>query len=150
MQGLYKIEREATFDSEGFYHTGDMGHFNADGWLFFTGRRGDLIKTAGANVTPREVEIVIDAFPEVKASYVVGVPDPDRGQNVAVAVVLKNDASLAFDDLRVRLREELSAYKIPRHAFFFGDGELPFTDSAKIDKRRVAELWSQKISTGSE
>jgi acyl-CoA synthetase (AMP-forming)/AMP-acid ligase II len=150
MQGLYKIEREATFDSEGFYHTGDIGHFDADGWLFFTGRRGDLIKTAGANVTPREVEVVMDSYPEIKASYVVGVPDPDRGQNVAAAVILKSGATLTSDALRERLRGELSAYKIPRHAFFYADGELPFTDSGKIDKRRLTDLLSHRIEQASE
>jgi acyl-CoA synthetase (AMP-forming)/AMP-acid ligase II len=150
MQGLYKVEREATFDADGFYHTGDVGHFDAEGWLFFTGRKGDLIKTAGANVTPREVEVVMDAYPEVKASYVVGVPDPDRGQNVAAAVVLKKDTALAFKDLRERLRGELSAYKIPRHIFFYEDGELPFTDSGKIDKRRLTETLSRRVAEESQ
>jgi acyl-CoA synthetase (AMP-forming)/AMP-acid ligase II len=148
MQGLYKLEREATFDADGFYHTGDMGRFNADGWLFFTGRAGDLIKTAGANVTPREVEVVMDAYPEIKASYVVGVPDPDRGQNVAAAVILKKDAKLSLEALRERLRGDLSAYKIPRHIDFFADGELPFTDSGKIDKRRLTELLSRRVAEG--
>jgi acyl-CoA synthetase (AMP-forming)/AMP-acid ligase II len=148
MQGLYKIEREAAFDSDGFYHTGDIGRFDADGWLFFTGRKGDLIKTAGANVTPREVEVVMDAYPEVKASYVVGVPDPARGQNVAAAVILKSGATLTFEALRARLRGELSAYKIPRHILFFADGELPFTDSGKIDKRRLTALFAQRSAEG--
>jgi len=146
MQGLYKVEREDVFDDDGFYHTGDMGRFDAEGWLFFTGRKGDLIKTAGANVTPREVEVVIDAYPEVKSSYVVGVPDPDRGQNVAAAVVLKHGAALGADELRTRLREELSAYKVPRHSYFYTSvEELPFTDSGKIDKRRLSELLAARI-----
>lgn len=146
MQGLYKIEREDAFDDEGYYHTGDGGSFDADGWLFFKGRLGEMIKTAGANVTPREVEIIMDAFPEIKASYVVGVPDPDRGQNVAAAVVLKQGAEISPEDLRDRLRSELSAYKVPRHYFFYGDGELPFTDSGKIEKRRLTEMIVQQIS----
>jgi len=145
-QGLYKVEREDTFDADGFYHTGDSGSFDADGWLFFKGRQGDLIKTAGANVTPREVEVVIDTFPEVKASFVVAVPAPDRGQNVAAAVILKQASELTEATLRERLRGELSAYKIPRHAFFYGDGELPFTDSGKIDKRRLSELLTRRIA----
>jgi acyl-CoA synthetase (AMP-forming)/AMP-acid ligase II len=149
MQGLYKVEREDTFDSEGFYHTGDGGFFNEDGWLFFKGRLGEMIKTAGANVTPREVEIVVEALPEVKACYVVGVPDPDRGQNVAAALVLKQGApAVNADELRSRLREELSAYKLPRHYFFYTDGELPFTDSGKIDKRRLTEMLTRRIADG--
>ena len=146
MQGLYKVEREDAFDADGFYHTGDGGHFDEGGWLFFKGRIGEMIKTAGANVTPREVELVIDAYPEVKASYVVGVPDPDRGQNVAAAVVLNAGAEVSAEELRERLRAELSAYKLPRHTFFFADGELPFTDSGKIDKRRLTELLTRRIA----
>jgi acyl-CoA synthetase (AMP-forming)/AMP-acid ligase II len=150
MQGLYKVEREDAFDDEGYYHTGDIGYFDQDGWLFFQGRAGDLIKTAGANVTPREVEVVIDAIGEVKAGYVIGVPDPDRGQNVAAAVVLKQGAELDADALHGRLREELSAYKVPRHIFFYADGELPFTDSGKIDKRRLTAMLSERIAASSD
>jgi acyl-CoA synthetase (AMP-forming)/AMP-acid ligase II len=146
MQGLYKVEREMAFDEDGFYHTGDTGYFDQDGWLFFRGRSGDLIKTAGANVTPREVEVVIDAQDEVKAGYVVGVPDPDRGQNVVAAVILKQGATLDEGELRVRMKDELSAYKIPRHVFFCENGELPFTDSGKIDKRRLAAMLSERLA----
>ncbi len=80
MQGLYKVEREEIFDTGGFYHTGDGDHLNEDGFLFFNARMGDLTKTAGANVTPREVEIAIEALPEVFGAYVVGLLDPDNGK----------------------------------------------------------------------
>jgi acyl-CoA synthetase (AMP-forming)/AMP-acid ligase II len=145
MQGLYKVEREDAFDDEGFYHTGDTGYFDEDGWLFFQGRAGELIKTAGANVTPREVEAVIDAIGEIQAGYVVGVPDPDRGQTVAAAVILNQGTRLDAEALRDRLREEISTYKVPRHIFFYADGELPFTDSGKIDKRRLTEMLSERV-----
>ena len=63
MLGLYKQEREDVFDRDGYYHTGDAGYFDADGVLFFKARLGEMIKTAGANVTPREVEVVIETLP---------------------------------------------------------------------------------------
>jgi acyl-CoA synthetase (AMP-forming)/AMP-acid ligase II len=148
MQGLYKVEREATFDRDGFYHTGDAGHFDATGRLYFKARLGDMIKTAGANVAPREVEVAIEAFPEVQASFVVGVPDPARGQNVAAAVVLKAGAMLDAAECRRRLRRELSAYKVPRHWFFCAASALPFTDSGKIDKKRLAPLLAARIASG--
>jgi len=145
MQGLHKVEREDAFDRDGFYHTGDGGFFGADGVLFFQGRLGELIKTAGANVSPREVEVLIEACPEVQSAFVVGVPDPVRGQNVAAAVVLEAGRELDADDLRERLRKELAAYKIPSHVFFAAKAELPFTDSGKIDKRRLAEQLGERI-----
>ncbi len=145
MQGQYKMEREDCFDSDGFYRTGDSGHLNTDGFLFFKARLGDLIKTAGANVTPREVEVAIDEQPEVQASYVVGLPHPDRGQEVAAAVILNAGAGLDGDTLRARLKEELSAYKVPAKIFFCAKPEIPFTDSGKIDKRALIDYLQGKV-----
>jgi acyl-CoA synthetase (AMP-forming)/AMP-acid ligase II len=145
MQGLYKCEREDVFDEEGFYHTGDGGHFDAEGHLFFKARLGEMIKTGGANVTPREVEIVMDGMDEVQMSFVVGVPHPVRGQNVAAAVVLNEGEKLTSDELRTRLREELSAYKVPRHLFFFDREELPFTDSGKMPKKILTAMLTERV-----
>jgi acyl-CoA synthetase (AMP-forming)/AMP-acid ligase II len=146
MQGLYKREREETFDRDGFYHTGDGGYLDEEGYLFFKSRLGEMIKTSGANVTPREIEIVIDALPEVQASYVVGLPDPVKGQLVAAAIVLNHDARLDADRLRGILRDELSAYKIPRHVFFCEKDTLPFTDSGKIQKIKLTDLLVEKLA----
>src|SRR5262245_36865336 len=148
MQGLHKVEREDTFDRDGFYHTGDGGYFDADGVLFFQARLGDVIKTAGANVSPREVEVLIEAMPEVQSAFVVGIPDSVRGQDVAAAVVLDSGRALETAELRERLRKDLAAYKLPRHVFFARKAELPFTDSGKIDKRRLAELLAVRIRGG--
>jgi acyl-CoA synthetase (AMP-forming)/AMP-acid ligase II len=150
MQGLYKVEREDAFDTDGFYHTGDGGYFDEDGVLFFTARLGDMIKTAGANVSPREVEVVMDAFPEVQACFVVGVPDPVRGQNVAAALVLDSGRELSAEQARERLRKELSAYKVPRHFFFYAKQDLPFTDSGKIERRKLGALLSERIAAESK
>jgi acyl-CoA synthetase (AMP-forming)/AMP-acid ligase II len=145
LQGLYKVEREDTYEPDGFYRTGDGGTFSAEGILYFKGRLGDMIKTAGANVTPSEVEAVLATFDEVKAAYVVGVPHPDRGQDVAASVLLESGATTAPDELRVRLKGQISAYKVPRHLFIDQDEALPFTDSGKIDKRALSELLANRI-----
>jgi acyl-coenzyme A synthetase/AMP-(fatty) acid ligase len=105
-----------------------------------------MIKTAGANVTPSEVEQVLIGFAEVKEAYVVGVPDPERGQNVEAAVVLEPGLSSDGESLRDRLKGEISAYKVPRHIFVFPSGELPFTDTGKIDKRKLTETIASKIT----
>ncbi|MEM9255349.1 MAG: class I adenylate-forming enzyme family protein [Pseudomonadota bacterium] len=139
MQGLYKMERQDCFDEDGYYHSGDAGRMNQNGVLFFQSRLGDMIKTAGANVTPREVEIIIDEQDEVQASYVVGLPHPDRGQEVAAAVVLIGGADLDADALRDRLKQSLSAYKIPGQIFFCTKEAIPFTDSGKVDKRSLTD-----------
>jgi acyl-CoA synthetase (AMP-forming)/AMP-acid ligase II len=145
MQGLHKQEREETFDRDGFYHTGDAGRFDAEGHLYFEARLGDLIKTAGANVAPREVEVLLEAMPEVSSAYVVGLADGVRGQKVAAALVLAPGASLDTETVRARLKEDLSAYKLPRHVFAVAKDELPFTDSGKIDKRKLGALLEAKL-----
>lgn len=147
MLGLHKVERDATFDAEGFYHTGDGGYFDAAGLLHFSGRLGEMIKTGGANVTPSEVEGALTAWPEVKAAFVVGLPDAERGQSVAAAVVLEPGAHITAEALRARLRGELAAYKVPRHLLVAPLDALPFTDSGKIDKRRLAQLLAGRAAS---
>ena len=148
MQGLYKVEREDAFDADGFYHTGDAGFFDAEGHLFFEGRLGEMIKTGGANVAPREIELVLATMPEVLAAHAVGIPHPSRGENVALAVVLRDGARLDRDTLHARLKEELSAYKLPRHYFFVSSEEIPMTDSGKLDRRRLRETLAKRVAAG--
>ena len=147
MQGLVKREREETFDVDGFYHTGDRGRFDEEGHLFFEGRLGEMIKTGGANVAPREVELRLEALPEVRSAFVVGIPDPDRGEVVAAAVLPAGNAAPDPEALRRRLREELAAYKVPRHLLLFREEELPFTDSGKIDKRRLVGVIGERLAS---
>ncbi len=148
MQGLYKIPRSETFEEDGFYRTGDGGSFDENGILWFQARLGDMIKTGGANVTPAEVEGVLASDPEVRAAFVVGLPDPERGQNVAAAVVLETGFETPAAELKARVKRELSAYKVPRHLWVFADGTLPFTDSGKIDKKRLTALLEERVAAG--
>ncbi len=140
MQGLYKVPREQVFDGDGFYHTGDGGYLDEGGYLFFKGRLGDVIKTGGANVSPLEIEQLMAAMDEIKEAHVVGLPDAQRGEIVAVAVVLSAGAQLGEDELRRRLAKDLSSYKVPKRYFYRTSEELPFTDTGKIDKRRLVAL----------
>ena len=93
-------QAESVFDPDGCYRTGDGGYFDADGVLYFKGRLGDMIKTAGANVTPREVELALEELPEVMHAFVLGIPHIDRGEDVAAAVVLRPGAEAGPDELR--------------------------------------------------
>jgi acyl-CoA synthetase (AMP-forming)/AMP-acid ligase II len=145
MQGLYKIEREDAFDADGYYHTGDAGWFDAEGHLFFQGRLGEMIKTGGANVAPRELELLLAAMPEILSAHVVGVPHRERGENVAVAVVLREGAALDAATLLARLRTEVSAYKLPRHVLFVTSADIPMTDSGKLDRRKLRDTLAKRL-----
>lgn len=147
MQGLYKLERESVFEADGFYRTGDSGYFDAKGQLHFKGRLGDMIKSGGANVTPGEVEQVLTSYAEVKEAYVVGVADPERGQTVEAAVTLEPGAAIDGDALRARIKTDLSAYKVPQHVFVYASGTLPFTDTGKIDRRRLAAELTDRLKS---
>lgn len=144
MQGLYKQEREQVFDRDGFYHTGDGGYFE-HGRLFFTGRLGEMIKTGGANVAPREIEGLLAEFPEILEAHVVGLPDPVRGQSVAAAIVLRAGQTLDAAEVMERLRKQLSAFKLPRAICMLAPGSLPRTSTDKIDKPRLARVLSEQL-----
>ena len=141
MLGLYKKERADVFDADGWYHTGDRGYFR-DGWFFFTGRQSDLIKTAGSNVAPVEVEACLLAEPEVKLAFVVGVPDADRGENVVALVVpwVGEAAAGLGAALQMRLKERLSSYKVPTLVAVIGEGDVPWLVSQKADRRALVAL----------
>ena len=139
MDGLYKKERSETFDDDGWYATGDKG-FHRDSFLFFTGRLTEMIKTRGANVAPREVELAMESLPGVRAAFVVGVPDPERDQLVGCLVCPEPNCEIDPVDLAVRLRKMLSAYKVPRVFRVMSYEEAPWLPSGKISKPRILEL----------
>lgn len=138
MQHYHKRSREESFDADGWFHTGDLVRVDSDGFFYFLGRRGSMIKTAGANVSPAEVEKAILAVSGMSA-HVVGIPDPERGQIVAAAVVIPEGQDFDEAALRRRLRTELSAYKIPRR--FVALAEAPLMSSGKVDMRRLVGLF---------
>ena len=95
--------------------------------------------TNGKGSSVAVLEAVLAGYPEVKAAYVVGLPDAERGQVVAAAVV-PAATDVSAEALRVRLKGDLSAYKVPRYILLAEEGSLPFKDSGKIDKRGLTEL----------
>jgi acyl-CoA synthetase (AMP-forming)/AMP-acid ligase II len=147
MQRLYKREREDVFTPDGYYRTGDCGVEFDDGWIKFTGRLGDLIKTGGgANVTPSEVELALAECDGVLEAYVVGAEDPDGDTVVAAAVVPRGDSVLDGDELRTMLRASLSAYKVPKFIWITTKDVLPFTATGKVKKSELAQQLSRLLA----
>jgi acyl-CoA synthetase (AMP-forming)/AMP-acid ligase II len=141
MQRYYKRSREECFDADGWFHTGDLVRTDHDGFVYFIGRRGAMIKTAGANVAPAEVERAIAKVTGGMVAHVVGLPDPERGQVVAAVIALENGTELDEAALRERLRDELSAYKIPRRFAAIPKSEIPVMSSGKIDLPRLTKIF---------
>lgn len=126
----YLGQDRSPFDADGFFRTGDAGHVDELGEVHFAGRRTEMIKTAGANVSPAELEVQLRACPPVKLARVVGVPDPRVDQLVVACITLRDGETATEDDIRSFLRERVAAYKVPARVLFFADGEIPLTASA--------------------
>jgi acyl-CoA synthetase (AMP-forming)/AMP-acid ligase II len=142
MQRYHRCSREDSFDADGWFPTGDLVRLDADGFVYFVGRRGSMIKTAGANVSPAEVERAIATVTGGAVSHVVGIPDQERGELVAAAVVVESDGR-AFDEqgLRTALARELSAYKVPRRIVALHADQVPLLSSGKVDLRALRKVF---------
>ncbi len=139
MEGYDGRERHETFDADNWYPTGDLVTVDGEGLFYFRGRTGDMIKTSGANVSPREVEAAILEVSGLVA-HVVGVEDDRRGQVVAALVRAPAEGVVDVDDLRDRLRGRLSAYKVPRRIVVVTQEKVPTMSNGKLDLRALKGL----------
>ncbi|MDW3215261.1 MAG: class I adenylate-forming enzyme family protein [Ilumatobacteraceae bacterium] len=135
---------EAVFDADGFFHTGDLGHLDPDGFLVVTGRLKDVIVRKGENISAREVEELIFSHPDVADVAVVGLPDGERGELVCAAVTVVAGRSVDFDRIVSHLRDlEVMSQKFPERVVVVD--ELPRNDSGKIVK---SELRDRLVDRG--
>ncbi|MDT5335089.1 MAG: hypothetical protein QOD90_594 [Mycobacterium sp.] len=141
MQRYYRRSREESFDADGWFATGDLACMDVDGFVYFLGRRGAMNKTAGANVSPAEVERVIAAVTGGTVAHVVGIPDRERGEVVAAAVVVEDSSPFDESRLRILLSSQLSAYKIPRRFRGLTAAEVPLLASGKVDTRQLRNMF---------
>jgi malonyl-CoA/methylmalonyl-CoA synthetase len=125
------------FDPEGWFNTGDLGWRSADGYFTISGRARELIITGGYNVYPREVEEVLETHPAVAEAAVLGLPDPEFGEQVAAAVVLAPQHTVTADQLVDHCRDQLAGYKKPRRVFFVES--IPRNALGKIQKHVLRE-----------
>ena len=139
MLGFHKRERAETFTPDGWYRTGDLCSFR-EGRLFFHGRGGDMIKTAGFNVAPAEVERVIGALDDVIYVSVLGLADPVRDQVIGAVVARRPGSGLDADALRAVCAEQLSSYKVPSVWCVTDEAGYPMGDTGKVDRSRARAL----------
>jgi acyl-CoA synthetase (AMP-forming)/AMP-acid ligase II len=148
MSGFYKMSRRDVFTRDGFYPTGDLARLDAEGYLYFVGRRGDMIKTRAANVSRLEVEAAMRGVPGVDLPIVVGLPDPELGQRVVAAVVPAKGAPPNDESIKTALRAVLSSYKIPREIVFITHDDVPRTTTGKIKLFELAGMVAARIEAG--
>jgi crotonobetaine/carnitine-CoA ligase len=138
MRGYYKQpELTAKVLRDLWYHTGDMGYLDADGYLFFVDRRKDAIRRRGENISSFEVERVVNTHPCVLESAAVGVPSPDGEEEVKLAVVAMPGTTLTAEELWRFCDAELPAFMVPRYLDI--RTELPKTPTERVQKYLLRE-----------
>ncbi len=129
------------FRPDGFFVTGDLGSFDAQGYLTISGRSKDLVITGGFNVYPKEIEMEIDQFPEILESAVIGIPHPDLGEGVTALVVLKaGHCILDEQGMFARLQNRLAKFKVPKR--IIAVPELPRNAMGKVQKSLLRQTFA--------
>jgi acyl-CoA synthetase (AMP-forming)/AMP-acid ligase II len=135
MQGYWGAQEKTrvTLDDEGWVHTGDVGYLDEGGYLFLTGRAGDMIIRGGENVAPAEVESVLYEHPDVLEAAVVGVPDETWGERIVAAVAVRPGTQVSADELVRHCAERVAPSKRPEQVVILD--ELPRTGTGKVVRR---------------
>jgi malonyl-CoA/methylmalonyl-CoA synthetase len=132
------------FTADGWFRTGDMGEWvaegEAQGYLRLVGRAKDLIITGGLNVYPKEIEERIDALPGVVESAVIGVPDPDFGEAVTAVIVPRSGAHVDASQIIGALRGDIASFKVPKRVYVVD--ELPRNAMGKVQKNLLRERFA--------
>jgi long-chain acyl-CoA synthetase len=129
----------------GWLHTGDIGHLDADGYLYVVDRKKDLIIRGGFNVYPRDVEDVLLTHPAVAQAAAVGRPDPRLGEEVVAFVALRPDTTATPEELTEHAKAHLAATKYPREVRVVP--AIPLTSVGKLDRKRLRTLVREEAAT---
>jgi acyl-CoA synthetase (AMP-forming)/AMP-acid ligase II len=146
MTGYWGGASEATrvsVDADGWMSTGDLGHLDADGYLFLGGRRGDLIIRGGQNVAPEEVEAIVHEHPDVADVAVVGIADDEWGERIAAVVVRREGSAVGEDELLRFCADRTSADRRPEVVLF--TDELPRNAMGKLVRRALLPLLGERL-----
>ena len=141
LKGYYKNPQanEVAFRN-GWFHTGDIGYRDPEGFYYIVDRKSDMIIRGGENIYPREIDEVLYQHPAVAAAATIGVPDPLYGEEVAAFIVLKSGMKASEEELSNYCREQLADYKCPKSIRIVA--EIPKGPTGKLLKRELARLYS--------
>jgi acyl-CoA synthetase (AMP-forming)/AMP-acid ligase II len=146
MRGYHKVLPELAFDADGWLRTQDGGSLDAEGFLHWTGRLSNLIKTGGANVSPLEIEAALASHPDLRVAVAVGVGHPTLGEAIVLCAVPAEGRSLDEAAIRRFLRERLAAYKVPKRVLAFHADELAYTGNQKVQLEPLRRLALARLA----
>jgi acyl-CoA synthetase (AMP-forming)/AMP-acid ligase II len=143
MTGYWQDEQKTAqaFTSDGWLRTGDMGWKDEEGYIFLAGRGDDMIIRGGENISPEEVEDALYSHPKVEEAAVIGVPDPQWGQEPKAIVVLKKGQVATAEEIIEHCHSRLSSFKRPRSVVFVDS--LPRNPMGKVLKKTLREQYGQ-------
>jgi O-succinylbenzoate-CoA ligase len=140
LKGYFKNDAAtATAFRNGWFHTGDIGYRDADGFYFIVDRKSDMIIRGGENIYPREIDEVLYQHPQVAAAAVIGVPDELYGEDVAAVIVLKPEAKISEQEVIEFCKARLADYKCPKSVRFVED--IPKGPTGKLLKRELVQMF---------
>ncbi len=144
-RGYWNLSEDTAYTfRDGWHHTGDLGRFDEDGFLWYVGRKEEkeLIKPGGENVYPAEVEKVILQHPAIERTVVFGVPDPKWKEGIKAVCQLKEGKGLNPQELISFVGERIARFKRPHYVQFITD--FPLLDNGLPDRAKIKELYGQK------
>ena len=143
MTGYWKDEEKTSqvLTDDGWLRTGDKGWMDEEGYIYLAGRGDDMIIRGGENISPEEVEDVLYAFPKIEEAAVIGVPDPEWGQEPKAVIVLKNGENATEQEVMEHCRSKLAGFKRPRSVIFVES--LPRNQMGKLLKKEIREKFGQ-------
>jgi len=138
-EGYYKNPEatEAAFH-DGWFHTGDLGYFDEEGYLYVVGRKKDMVKSGGISINPLEIETVLYHHPDVLEAAVIGLPDPQWGEAVKAVVVVREGAAVQGEELIQFCKQRLASYKVPKSVEIVDS--LPHTELGKVAKDKLQQM----------
>jgi fatty-acyl-CoA synthase len=137
-EGTSREQNEKAFTPDGFFRTGDLGRLTAEGDIQFVARDSEMIKRAGINIAPAEVEDVLRQHPGVAEAGVAGAPDPEKGEVIVAFIVAANDAKVNAEELKAHCRKLASSYKTPDRIEFCK--VLPVTTTGKLMRKELKQM----------
>src|SRR5262245_51042411 len=142
MSGYWKLpeKNKEEFTADGFFRTGDIGAYDALGYLSIVGRAKDMVISGGYNVYPKEIEMLLDELPGVRESACFGVPHADFGEAVVAAIVLAPGAKLSEKAVIEHVKAKLANFKVPKRVVFLA--ELPRNAMGKVLKADLRSKYS--------
>lgn len=146
-QGYYKMPKETAevMDEEGFFHTGDYGWLDEDGYVYYRGRYKNMIKTGGENVSEREVEMFLESHDDIKVVQVIGIPDTKWGEAVTAVVETHTGDELTLEAMKIFCAKNISNTKIPKHVFNITKEAWPITPTGKFNKKVLREMVMEDL-----